>query len=499
LNDKGHPASFTETPRAQSGACSADEYLTLDATAMAALVQQGELEPQDLLDAALARCDAVNPRINAVNIRCEARARQTLAARREAGTSRAGAFAGVPTLAKDMHTAVAGTITTNGSRSLRDAPPATHDATLIARYEAAGMVVFGKTATPEFGLSTTTESALWGKTCNPWDLAMSAGGSSGGAAAAVAAGIVPVAHATDGGGSIRIPASYCGVFGMKPTRYRTPHGPDVFEGWFGASCAHVVSRSVRDSALALDVSHGHEKGSPYWLAAPERPFADEVRRTPARLRVGLVADSLTGMPLDDDIAATLDSTVRLLTRLGHEVEPVTLAINSPQLFSAHATASGTALVASVREREAALGRALRTDELEPVAWRIVRNAQQHSAETLYLARRTFERIGLQLEEQFDRFDVLLSPVTATLTPPLGRLSLEQEYEEYNKHIVGSVSYTALANVGGQPSMSVPLGMSRGGLPVGMMFTAALCREGLLFQLAGQLEAAQPWAPLAPSA
>ncbi|HKR39891.1 MAG TPA: amidase [Paraburkholderia sp.] len=499
MNDQSHPDALAGAARRNGGACSPDLYLTLDATAMGALVQRGELEPQDLLEAALARCDEVNARVNAVNQRCEARARQTLASRRAAGTSRDGAFAGVPTLAKDMHTAVAGTVTTNGSRSLRDAPPATHDATLIARYEAAGVVVFGKTATPEFGLSTTTESALWGKTCNPWNLSMSAGGSSGGAAAAVAAGIVPVAHATDGGGSIRIPASYCGVFGMKPTRYRTPHGPDAFEGWFGASCAHVVSRSVRDSALALDVSHGHEKGSPYWLAVPERPFADEVRRTPSRLRVGLVADSLTGMPLDNDIAAVLESTVRLLTGLGHEVEPVTLAIDSQQLFGAHATASGTAFVAAVRDREAALGRALLAEELEPVAWRILRNAQQHSAETLYRARRTFERFGLLMEEKFDRFDVLLSPVTATLTPTLGRLSLEQEYEDYIKHIVGSVSYTALANVSGQPSMSVPLGTSRDGLPIGMMFTAGLCREGLLFQLAGQLEAAQPWALLAPLA
>ncbi|WP_245005047.1 amidase [Paraburkholderia sacchari] len=499
MNDKAYSASFIEPARAAAGACSVEEFLALDATAMAALVQRGELEPQDLLEAALARCDAVNPSINAVNIRCEARARQTLAARRTAGTSRDGAFAGVPTLAKDMNTSVAGTVTTNGSRSLRDAPPATQDATLIARYEAAGMVVFGKTTTPEFGLSTTTESALWGKTCNPWDLRMSAGGSSGGAAAAVAAGIVPVAHATDGGGSIRIPASYCGVFGMKPTRYRTPQGPEVFEGWSGASCAHVVSRSVRDSALALDVSHGHEKGSPYWLAAPERPFAEEVQRTPSRLRVGLVADSLTGMPLDADVAATLDATVRLLTSLGHEVEPVTLAIDSQQLFSAHGAASGTAIVAALRDREAELGRPLQAGELEPVAWRIVHNAQQYSAETLYRARRAFERIGLQVEQQFDRFDVLLSPVTATITPPLGRLSLEQEYDEFIKHIVGSVSYTALANVGGQPSMSVPLGMSSGGLPIGMMFTAGLCREGLLFQLAGQLEAARPWALLAPSA
>lgn len=498
MNDTINSRDLADAERASGVAWSPDEYLKLDATALASLVRRGELEPLDVLEAALARCDAVNPRVNAVNMRCDARARETLAARRDTGTSRDGVLAGVPMLVKDMNAAVAGTITTNGSRALRDAPPAMRDSTLVERYEAAGMVVFGKTTAPEFGLSTTTESALWGKTRNPWDLSMSAGGSSGGAAAAVAAGIVPVAHATDGGGSIRIPASYCGVFGMKPTRYRTPHGPDAFEGWFGASCAHVVSRSVRDSALVLDVSHGHEKGSPYWLAEPERPFVDEVRRTPSRLRVGLVTNSLTGVPLDDDIAAALDATVRLLTDLGHDVEPVALAVDAQQLFSAHAAASGTALVATVRDREAALGRPLHADELEQVTWRVLRNAQQFSAEVLYRARRTFEHIGLFVEEHLDRFDVLLSPVTATLTPPLGSLSLEQPYEDYVERIAGSVSYTVLANVGGQPSISMPLGTSRGGLPIGMMFTAGLCCEGLLFQLAGQLEAAAPWALLAPA-
>jgi Asp-tRNA(Asn)/Glu-tRNA(Gln) amidotransferase A subunit family amidase len=288
------------------------------------------------------------------------------------------------------------------------------------------------------------------------------------------------------------------VFGLKPTRYRTPHGPEAFEGWFGASCAHVVSRSVRDSALLVDVSHGHEKGSPYWFAQPERPFVEEVRRTPPRLRVSLVTDSYTGVPLDGDIGAGLDATVRLLTGLGHDVEPVTLAVDAQQLFTAHAAASGCALVAAVRDRELALGRSLSADELEPVAWHILRNAQQHSAETLYRARRTFERIGFFMEEKFDRYDVLLSPVTATLTPPLGMLRLDQPYEDYIAHVVGSVSYTVLANVSGQPSMSIPLATSRAGMPIGMMFTAGLCREGLLFQLAGQLEAAQPWAPFAPA-
>ena len=472
--------------------CSPDDYLGLDATAMAEAVRRGELDPADLLSAAMARCDAVNPRVNAVVMRHDARAYERLAARRNAGTGRQGALAGVPMLVKDLNTYVAGTVTTNGSRLMRDTPPAERDSTIVERYEAAGMVVFGKTASPEFGLTTTTESALWGKTCNPWNLSLSAGGSSGGAAAAVAAGIVPVAHATDGGGSIRIPASYCGVFGMKPTRYRTPQGPDTFEGWFGASSTHVVSRSVRDSALLLDVSHGHEAGSLYWLAPQERPFVDEVRRTPERLRVGLVGDALTGMALEADIRDVLDETVRLLLSLGHEVEAVKLPVDPQQLFSAHGAVTGTALVAALRDREAALGRALGESDLEPVSRQIAGNAAGHTAETLYRARRSFERIGQAMESVFDRFDVLLSPVTATVTPPLGLLSLDHTYEDYARHIVGSVSFTVLANVSGQPAMSVPLGTSRTGAPIGMMFTAGHCREALLFQLAGQLEQARPW-------
>lgn len=484
------------TGETSAAGCSQAEYLRLDATAMAEAVRRGDLEPADLLSAAMARCDAVNSQVNAVVMRHDERAREQLAARRAAGTAREGALAGVPMLIKDLNASVAGTVTTNGSRMLRDAAPATRDSTLVARYEAAGMVVFGKTASPEFGLTTTTESALWGKTCNPWNLALSAGGSSGGAAAAVAAGIVPAAHATDGGGSIRIPASYCGVFGMKPTRYRTPSGPDTFEAWFGASCAHVVSRSVRDSAVLLDVSHGREPGSPYWLAPLARPFADEVGRAPARLRVGLVSDSLTGMALDPDIRDVLDETVRLLLGLGHDVEAVKLPVDPQQLFSAHGAVTGTALVSAICDREAALGRALGDDDLEPVSRHIAGNAGAITAETLYRARRTFERIGQSMDSVFERFDVLLSPVTATVTPELGVLSLDHTYDDYAKHIVGSVSFTVLANVSGQPAMSVPSGTSRTGAPIGMMFTARQCGEALLFQLAGQLEQARPWAAYA---
>lgn len=474
---------------APAGPLSATDYLALDATAMAAAVRRGELSAAELLAAAAARCDAVNPRVNAVVMRHDEHARALLAA----SAARGGALAGVPMLVKDLNTYVAGTVTTNGSRLFRDAPPATHTSTLVARYEAAGALVFGKTASPEFGLTTTAESHQWGQTRNPWNTAYSAGGSSGGAAAAVAAGIVPAAHATDGGGSIRIPASYCGVFGLKPSRYRTPSGPDHLEGWFGASVGHVVSRSVRDSALLLDVGHGHEAGSPYWSAPLERPFSAEVGFAPGKLRVALVDQSLTGAPLDPAVRKTLDDTVRLLLALGHHVEQARLPVDPLQLFTAHGTVVSTALLTSVRDREKALGRPAADDELELVTRHILGNGSKVTGEALYRARQSFEAVGIAVEGMFDKFDVILSPVTANLTPLLGKLRLDQPFENYARAAAGSAAFTVVANVGGQPAMSVPLGMSDEGLPIGMMFTAPLGAEGRLFRLAGQLERERPWA------
>ncbi|VVP67812.1 6-aminohexanoate-cyclic-dimer hydrolase [Pseudomonas fluorescens] len=471
---------------------SAADYLELDATAMAEGVRNGTLAADALLRCAFARCDLINPQVNAVVMRHDDLAREQLAALRAAGRDSHAPLAGVPMLIKDLNTQLATTFTSNGSRLLADAPCATHNSTIVERYLAAGMLIFGKSASPEFGLTTTTESALWGPTCNPWNLACSAGGSSGGAAAAVAAGIVPVAHATDGGGSIRIPASYCGVFGLKPTRYRTPQGPASFEGWFGASCGHVVSRSVRDSALLLDVSHGHERGSPYWLAEPQRPFRDEVSRAPGTLRIGVVSQALTGAALHPDVQMILAQTIQRLQALGHHVRPLTLPIDPHQLYSAHGTVTGVALLTAVRDREAARGRPLQQAELEPISSQLLAQASTGSAEQLYRARRTFESIGLTMEALFDEYDLMLSPVTSQPTPLLGHVSLQNRYDDYLQHIVASVGFTVLANVGGQPSMSVPLGQSCAGLPIGMMFTAAHCQEGRLLQLAGQLEREHPW-------
>ncbi|AQV98230.1 amidase [Cupriavidus necator] len=469
-----------------------DEYLEMDATEMAAAVSMGELDPAALLGAAIARCDAIDPVVHSVNMRHDAHARAHLRQLASAGLLRTAPLAGVPMLIKDMNTYLAGTKTTNGSRFLAGGEAATHSSTIVQRYEEAGMLVFGKTTTPEFGLATTTESALWGQTRNPWNLGRSAGGSSGGAAAAVAAGIVPVAHATDGGGSIRIPAAYCGVFGLKPTRYRTPHGPGAFEGWFGASCGHVVSRTVRDSALVLDVSHGRERGSPYWLPAVPRSFVECQAEDPGPLRIGLVSAALTGVPLDPEIAAILQATARLLEAMGHRIEPAQLPVDPASLFGAHGAACGAALVTAIRDREAAAGREATADDLEPITFELYQRNKASTAENLFRSRRTFDQVAFAMDRMMEQYDVLLSPVTAIQTPALGDFGLNQPYASYAAKMMGSAAFTVVANVSGQPSMSVPSGFTADGMPVGMMFTAALCREDILFSLAGQLERARPW-------
>ena len=477
----------------RAGELSASDYQSLDAWAMAEAVRKGDLSPEALLEAALARHALVNPKVQAVNMLHLDYARTLLAQRRAAGHAAQGALAGVPLLLKDLNTYLPGTTTSNGSRLFKDAPPATITSTLIARYERAGAVPFGKTTCPEFGLTTTTESLAWGQTRNPWDLAMSAGGSSGGAAAAVAAGIVPVAHATDGGGSIRIPASYCGLVGLKPSRYRTPSGPSHFEGWFGASVANVVSRSVRDTALFLDAGQGHEAGSAYWVPPLARPYVEELQREPGKLRVAVVRQSLTGAPLEPAIAATLEQTIKQLQALGHELDELTLNVDPRQLFGAHGMVIGTALRSLIEERQQVLGREATAQDLEQITLVNLQRSKGSSGVDLYRARQSFESIGATMEQHFERYDVILSPVTGSLTPKLGLLSLDQPWDSYAHHAMGSAGFTVLANVSGQPAISLPLGQSDSGLPVGMMFTARLGGEDVLLRLAAQLEQAHPWA------
>jgi Asp-tRNA(Asn)/Glu-tRNA(Gln) amidotransferase A subunit family amidase len=460
------------------------DYEKLDAVALADLIARKEIAPSDALEAAIARADAVNAKLNAIVLPYYEMGRE--AAR--AGVS--GRLAGVPMLLKDLGIQMKGTVTTGGSRFFKDAV-ADHDSTLVERYRAAGLVIFGKTASPEFGATATTESMLWGPTHNPWDTSRSSGGSSGGAAVAVAAGIVPAAHASDGGGSIRIPASHCGLFGLKPSRGRTPAGPDAIENWMGLSVTHAITRSVRDCALLLDIAGGPEAGSRVIPAAPVS-FLDAAGRPPKPLKIALLETNPLGVPVHADCQSALSNTAKLCERLGHHIEPVTLTLPVGPMMEGMGVITGTGALSLIRSREHALGRAATPDDLEPITWQTFQRSQALSAEKLFSARATADQVGRIFDTLLSGYDLILSPVTAAPPPPLGALSLNQPYEAFVRFAVQASCYTSMYNIAGLPAMSVPLNWNEQNLPIGSMFAARFGDEATLLQLAAQLEQAAPW-------
>ena len=477
---------------AQARALAYSDYAGYDAVGLAELIARGEVSAGEVLEAAIARAEAVNPVINAVVLKHYELARAAVSRGLPAGPLR-----GVPLLLKDLGVGLKGTVTTNGCRPFRDAV-ATENSTVVDRYLAAGMVIFGKTASPEFGQTPTTESLLWGLTRNPWDLAYSAGGSSGGAAAAVAAGIIPAAHASDGGGSIRIPASNCGLFGLKPSRGRLPFGPRALESWMGLSMMHVISRSVRDSAVLLDATQGAEAGSRVvppvgaasyraGLAAPLKP-----------LRIALWDKNPFGLPVHADCQAALAHAAKLCADLGHRVEHAAPQLPVQEMFAGMGVMTGTGLLLSIRDREKALGRRIAPEELEKVNAHNLTKAAGYSAEDIYRARATFDRGGRVLDEFFGTYDLILSPVMAIPPPKLGVMSLDQDYDKFVAGVINSSPFTAPYNMSGHPAMSVPLFWNSAGLPIGSQFAARFGDELTLLQLAAQLEQAAPWAARRPA-
>lgn len=465
----------------------ADEYEGNDALGLAGLIARGEVTASELLDAALARMSECNPDLNAVVIPLEEHARAAIARGLPDGP-----FRGVPFLIKDLALQIKGSRTTNGCRLFRD-HVADHDSELVARYDRAGLVTFGRTASPEFGLTTTTESTLFGSTRNPWNRDHTSGGSSGGASAAVAAGIVPLANASDGGGSIRVPASCCGLFGMKPTRGRTPFGPDAGEGWSGMSTVHAVSRSVRDNAALLDASEGAEVGSPYWAPPKVRPYLDEVTRTPGPLRISMLTETFNGTPTHPHCVDAVEAVGKLCESLGHRVEPMKLTIDRAALGSASQAIMGANLIATLEDRAAGLGREFGPDDVEPFSWMSVQSARQRTASDYARAIRTIHSIGRTIDAHFDRFDVILTPTMGAPPERIGTLSLANpDLAAMVPALLRSVGYTQVFNASGHPAMSVPLYWSADGLPIGVQFAGRFGDEGTLFQLAGQLEAAKPW-------
>jgi Asp-tRNA(Asn)/Glu-tRNA(Gln) amidotransferase A subunit family amidase len=463
-----------------------DDYLAHDALALAALVAKRSVSPEELLDLAQARLEAVNPKLNAVVLPMQDEARAALRAGLPQSPLR-----GVPFLLKDLHSLYAGSRTTHGSRFFRDFV-ADHDTEIVARYRRAGLVIFGRTASPEFGLTTTTESLLFGVTRNPWSLEHTTGGSSGGAAAAVAAGIVPAANATDGGGSIRIPASCCGLFGLKPTRARVPSGPDVGEGWSGMSAMHAVSRSVRDSAALLDATAGPAPGDPYFAPPPARPFLHEVGAPPGRLRIALQTRSWTGVATHPDCAAAAVEAAKLCAELGHDVEEAALSVDAEVLRRHTVVIIAANVRATLDDRAAVLRRPVTQDDVEPVTWFMAQAAASQTAADYARAIRGIHAAGRQVESFFQDHDVLLTPTLATPPMKLGALALTNDLQTFLENVAPTTAFTQLFNVSGHPAASVPLHWNAEGLPIGVQITARFGDEATLFRLAAQLEAARPW-------
>lgn len=489
-----------------------DEYLAHDATALAERVRAGDLRAEELLDLAIERLEALNPTLNAVIRRMDDDGRAA-ARRTDADPGAAGPFAGVPFLVKDLMTHHAGHPTSSGSRFLAGTV-IDWDSELTRRVRATGVSPFGKTNLPEWGLLPTTEPSFFGPTRNPWDTERTPGGSSGGSAAAVAAGIVPMAGGGDGGGSIRIPASCCALFGLKPTRARTPTGPRKGLFWRGATVEHVLTRSVRDSARMLDATHGPDLGAPFQIPPPARPYREEVRADPEPLRIGWTAKPCVPVTVDSECVAAVHETVRLLGELGHDAVETEIPLDGERFSRCFLTVVAGELGADVAEAAGLVGRRPGKGDLEPATRALALLADAISAKDFALALRGLESIGRGIGRFFDDYDVLLTPTLSSPPPLLGTIGTSRA-EDTHLRVLGAFGsgrlvkaaglidqaaagaldftpFTPLFNTTGHPAMSVPMHWTPSGLPVGVQLVGHFGREDVLFRLAGQLERARPW-------
>lgn len=496
-----------------------DDYILCDGLSLGAKVARREATAVELLDAALERTARANPRFNALDAIAADKARAR-AARLDAELDdmpdddarvellRSRPFLGVPMPLKDLATACVDLPSSMGSAFFRFVHWE-RDAVLVERYRDAGFVPFARSTSPEMGVSPSTEATVYGgPTRNPWNPAHSAGGSSGGAAVAVAAGIVPVAHASDGLGSIRIPASCCGLVGLKPSRGLMPAGPYLGEGWGGLATEHVVSRSVRDSAVALDLTAGADTGAPYaapaFVAGAARRAVEEAARGEfPRLRIALLDASFDGEPVHPDVSAAVRDTGRLLQGLGHEVERDAPSLDLRALLHAalEIVACGTAM--AVDARAGALGRPPRADELSPTLHGVLDVARGVSGMRYLQRLGELHRIAREVAPFWDRYDVLLTPVLAEPPAPIGRWAMTNpDFVDYRIGPDGLIRYSPfapLANVTGQPAIAVPAGLSSTGLPIGVQLVGRFGDDAGLLALAAQLEAERPWASRRPPA
>lgn len=469
-----------------------DDFAFQDATALADLVRRKEVTPLELVDATIEGIERINPALNAVVTPMYDEARAAAS-----GEIPDGPFRGVPYLLKDLLASYKGVRMTAGSRFLLDYV-ADHDSTLVARLKRAGLIVVGKTNTPEFGILPTTEPALFGPARNPWDTTKTTGGSSGGSAAAVAAGMAPMAHANDGGGSIRIPASCCGVFGLKPTRARNPLGPDFGDMFSGLIAEHAVTRSVRDSAALLDATSGPDIGDPYMAPQPARPFVEEVGADPGRLRIAFATATATGVPLHADCIKAVQDAAALLSDLGHSIEEAAPQINGDLLIQSFMGLWAAGAAWTIDGIAHGLGRKPSAEDFEPLTWALYGMGSKRTASEYLLALQMLQLISRDVARFFEGFDVWLTPTLGE--PPVALGSFDSTPENPLQGMIRAtafVPFTPICNITGQPAMSVPLYWNEEGLPVGTHFVARFGDEATLFRLAAQLEASRPWADRRP--
>jgi len=484
------------------------EYDQYDGLALAGLIRKREISAEAVCETAIARIEALNPKLNAVVTPMYDHARKAI---REGLPD--GPFTGVPFLLKDLLAAYAGVPMTNGSRAYRNYIPS-RDSEMVTRFKGAGTIILGKTNTPELGLLGVTEPELHGPTRNPWNTDHTPGGSSGGSAAAVASGMVPLASGGDGGGSIRIPAACCGLFGLKTTRDRNPTGPEVGAIWQGAVIEHVITRTVRDSAAMLDATQGPDVGAPSILPPPDRPYLEDMNRDPGRLKIAFTTHSPLHTPVHPECVKGVDETAHLLETLGHHVEEAAPEIDGPTLAMSYLAMYFGEVAADIGALEEVLGRRPRRGDLEALTWTLGLMGRTYSAGYFVKAMREWGKAARIMGRFHQTYDLYLTPTLASPPVRIGELKLKPAEALALKVInvlslgrlvkvsgimdklaiesLSKTPFTQLANFTGQPAMSVPLHWTSEGLPCGSQFIGRFGDESTLFRVARQLEQARPW-------
>jgi len=463
------------------------EYEQYDALGLAELVRRKEVTPDELLEAAIARVEARNPAVNAVTMKLYDYGRKAIA-----DGLPDGPFRGVPFLMKDLTSPIAGVRMTRGSRFFADTPPSPVDSEHVKRLKRAGLVIFGRTNTCELGLSLTCEPQLHGPTRNPWNVAHISGGSSGGAAAAVGARVLPMAHASDGFGSIRAPAACCGVVGLKPTRSRNTFAPFSGEGLGGVSTEHAVTLSIRDSAALLDATRGAGPGDPYVAPPPTGPYLQEAGAHPGKLNVAWTAAAPNGAKVDPECLRLLADTVKLCADLGHHVEERDPEIDRAAVVPTFLTLASANTVVNLAGHPTA-GRPAREGEVERITWLTAKMGEHISAPDYVRATQTAHRLGRQMAAFHEQWDVLLTPGLSSPAVKLGWLDMMMnDVNEYWRRVFTFSPFTVWFNLTGQPGLMLPIGQSTGGLPLAVQLVGRFGDEATLIRLGAQLEAARPW-------